>query len=202
MVKIKICGIKRPEDIKIVNKYLPDYIGFVFAPSKRQITHDTACRLKRQLNKNIQSAGVFVGSDKREILNLFNNNIINIAQLHGGESEEYISDLKDMSNNKLKIIKAIEMSQDINLEEYNNSNADYLLLDSGKGSGKTFDWDLIKTDLKKDFFIAGGLNKSNICEAVLKFNPYAVDLSSALETDGFKDENKIREIMELIHEKR
>ena len=198
MAKIKICGIRRLEDIEIVNKYLPDYIGFVFAKSKRQISYDKALHLKENLNKNIESVGVFVNADKKEVLNLFNNNIINIAQLHGGESEGYISDLKDMSHNKLKIIKAIEISGNINLDEYNNTNADYLLLDSGKGSGKTFDWDLIKTRLKKDFFIAGGLNKSNLCEAIEKFNPYGVDLSSSVESNRFKDEKKIREIMELI----
>ena len=198
MPKIKICGIRRFEDIKIVNNYLPDYIGFVFAKSKRQITYDEAILLKKNLNKNIESVGVFVNADKNEVLNLFNNNIINIAQLHGGESEDYILDLKDITHNKLKIIKAIEISENIDLDEYNNSDADFLLLDSGKGSGKTFDWDLIKTELKKDFFIAGGLNKSNICEAIEKFNPYGVDLSSAVESNGFKDEKKIREIMELI----
>ena len=198
MPKIKICGIRRFEDIEIVNKYLPDYIGFVFAKSKRQITYDEATLLKKNLNKNIESVGVFVNADKKEVLNLFNNNIINIAQLHGSESEDYISDLKDMSHNKLKIIKAIEISENIDLNEYNNSNADFLLLDSGKGSGKTFDWDLIETELKKDFFIAGGLNKSNICEAIEKFNPYGVDLSSSVESNGFKDEKKICEIMELI----
>ena len=198
MPKIKICGIRRFEDIKIVNNYLPDYIGFVFAKSKRQITYDEAIILKKNLNKNIESVGVFVNAGKNEVLNLFNNNIINIAQLHGGESEDYILDLKDITHNKLKIIKAIEISENIDLDEYNNSDADFLLLDSGKGSGKTFDWDLIKTELKKDFFIAGGLNKSNICEAIEKFNPYGVDLSSAVESNGFKDEKKIREIMELI----
>ena len=198
MPKIKICGIRRFEDIEIVNKYLPDYIGCVFAKSKRQITYDEATLLKKNLNKNIESIGVFVNADKKEVLNLFNNNIINIAQLHGSESEDYISDLKDMSHNKLKIIKAIEISENIDLNEYNNSNADFLLLDSGKGSGKTFDWDLIETELKKDFFIAGGLNKSNICEAIEKYNPYGVDLSSSVESNGFKDEKKICEIMELI----
>ena len=195
MPKIKICGIRRIEDVEIVNKYQPDYIGFVFAKSKRQITPDSATYLKQNLNRNIESVGVFVNASKGEILNLFMDNIIDI---HGGESEDYILELKDMSNNKLRIIKAIEISKNTDSDEYNNSNADWLLFDSGRGSGKTFDWDLIKGELKKDFFIAGGLNKSNINEAILKFNPYGVDLSSAVETDGFKDERKIHEIMELI----
>ena len=143
MVKIKICGLKRLEDIELVNKYKPDYIGFVFADSKRKVSHDLA--------------------------------------------------------GKLKIIKAIEMSEDTDLLSYDSSNADYLLLDSGKGSGNTFDWRLIRKDLKKEFFLAGGLNSSNVIEAIDEFNPYAIDLSSSLETDGFKDENKIKEIMEVIN---
>ncbi len=198
MVKIKICGIKRLEDIEIVNKYKPDYIGFVFADSKRKITHKLACQLKNKLDEGIISVGVFVDAAQDEILKLFNEGIIEIAQLHGSESEEYIVDLKKKSEYKLKIINAVEMSEDTNLLEYDNSEADYLLLDSGKGSGKTFDWQLIRNDLKKEFFLAGGLNSLNVKEAISKFNPFAIDLSSALETDGVKDENKIMEIMEVI----
>lgn len=198
MPKIKICGIRRLEDIEMVNKYLPDYIGFVFAESKRKVTHEEAYQLKDNLNPNIIPVGVFVDAPQDEILELYNKGAIEIAQLHGRESEEYIMDLKEKTDNELKIIKAIEISKGMELSEYDNSKADYLLLDSGKGSGKTFDWNLIKNDIKKDFFLAGGLSKSNILEAIEQFNPYAVDLSSSLETDGFKDENKIKEIMELI----
>ena len=199
MVKIKICGLKRLEDIEIVNKYKPDYIGFVFAESKRKVSHELASKLKKNLNSNITSVGVFVDSSQDEILSLFNDGTIEIAQLHGSESEEFISGLKGKTGGDLKIIKAIEMSNDLDLEEYEKSDADFLLLDSGKGSGKTFDWRLIRKNLKKEFFLAGGLNSSNICEAIKEFNPYAVDLSSSLETDGFKDENKIKEIMEVIN---
>ena len=91
------------------------------------------------------------------------------------------------------------MSEDTDLNDYENSQADYLLLDSGKGSGKTFDWRLIRKNLKKEFFLAGGLDISNVEEAIEEFGPYAIDLSSSLETDGFKDENKIRELMEVIN---
>ena len=199
MVKIKICGLKRLEDIEIVNKYKPDYIGFVFADSKRKVSHDLASKLKDNLDSDIISVGVFVDASPEEILELYNDGIIEMAQLHGSENEEYINNLKEKTNCKLKIIKAIEMSQDTRLSEYDMSKADYLLLDSGKGSGKTFDWRLIRNDLKKEFFLAGGLDSSNVKEAIDKFNPYAIDLSSSLETDGFKDENKIKEIMEAIN---
>lgn len=199
MVKIKICGLKRFEDIEMANKYGPDYIGFVFADSKRKISHELAAKLKEKLNDNIISVGVFVDADINEIISLFNKGTIEIAQLHGSESEEYMIELNEKTNNNIKIIKAIEITQEINLSEYDNSCADYLLLDSGKGSGKTFDWELIKDTIDKDFFLAGGLNKSNVKDAILKFKPYAIDLSSALETDGYKDELKIKEIMEAIN---
>ena len=198
MVKIKICGIRRQEDIGLVNKYEPDYIGFVFADSKRKVSHDLALRLRQNLNSNIVPVGVFVDAPADEIVELFDNGVIEIAQLHGREDEEYIKLLRDKTNNKLKIIKSIEMSDKTDLSQYDDFEADYLLLDSGKGSGKTFDWNLIRKDLKKDFFLAGGLNSENACEAIDEFNPYAIDLSSSLEVDGYKDENKIKEIMEVI----
>ncbi len=198
MVKIKICGIKRLEDIEIVNRYKPDYIGFVFADSKRKVSHELAFELKSNLSPDITSVGVFVDAGMDEITKLFDDGIIDMAQLHGSENEEYIINLKENTNCKLKIINAIEMSDEKDLLEYDNSAADFLLLDSGKGSGKTFDWSLIRKDLNKKFFLAGGINKSNVMEAIGEFNPFAVDLSSSLETDGFKDENKIREIMEVI----
>ena len=198
MVKIKICGLKRLEDIEIVNKYKPDYIGFVFADSKRKVSHDLAFEMKNNLASNIVSVGVFVDADIDEIVELFDMGVIEIAQLHGLESEDYIRNLKENTNYKLKIINAIEMSDEKDLLEYDNSLSDYLLLDSGKGSGKTFDWSLIRTDLTKDFFLAGGINISNVNSAIEEFNPFAVDLSSSLETDGFKDENKLKEIMEVI----
>ena len=199
MVKIKICGLKRLEDIEIVNRHKPDYIGFVFADSKRKVSHDLARQMKENLDSNIVSVGVFVDASADEILGLFDDGTIDIAQLHGSESEEFIKNLKDKPDNQLKIINAIEMNECIDLKKYDNSEADYLLLDSGKGSGKTFDWKLIRKDLKKEFFLAGGLTSSNIAQAIEEFKPYAVDLSSSLETDGFKDENKIKEIMEAIN---
>ena len=198
MVKIKICGLKRLEDIEIVNKYKPDYMGFVFADTKRKVSHELARQLKDKLDTDIISVGVFVDAPKEEIIELFENGTIEMAQLHGLESEQYIKDLKRMTDNKLIIINAIEMSKDTDLLKYDSSNADYLLLDSGKGSGKTFDWRLIRKDLKKDFFLAGGLNNENIAQAIEEFKPFAVDLSSSLEVNGFKNEDKIKEIMEIV----
>lgn len=199
MVRIKICGLRRLEDIEIVNKYKPDYIGFVFADSKRKVSHELASEMKKNLDCDIISVGVFVDADSDEIIELFESGVIDVAQLHGNESEDYIRNLKERTNHELKIINAIEMSDEKDLLEYDNSIADYLLLDSGKGSGNTFDWSLIRDDLDKEFFLAGGIDVLNVNEAIDNFNPYAIDLSSSLETDGFKDENKIREIMEVIN---
>ena len=199
MVKIKICGLRRLEDIEIVNKYKPDYIGFVFADSKRKVSHEQASKMKDYLSSDIISVGVFVNADCEEILKLYNDRIIDMAQLHGDENEEYINYLKEKTNNELKIIKAIEMSHDNDLFNYDDSQADFLLLDSGKGSGKTFDWSLIRKDLKKEFFLAGGINSENAVQAIDEFSPYAIDLSSSLEVDGFKDEKKVKEIMEVIN---
>lgn len=199
MVKIKICGLRRLEDIMLANKYKPDYIGFVFADSKRKVSHELAAKMKKDLDPDIISVGVFVDASSEEIIELFDLGVIDMAQLHGNEDEEYICNLKERTDYKMKIINAIEMSDESNLLEYDNSIADYFLLDSGKGSGKTFDWNLISDDLNKEYFLAGGIDISNIREAIDNFNPYAIDLSSGLETDGFKDENKIKEIMEVIH---
>ena len=200
MAKIKICGLKRLEDVEIVNKYKPDFVGFVFADSKRKVTPDLARQMKQNLDDSIQSVGVFVDAAIDEILEIHEQGIIDMAQLHGSESEDYIDELKKKSNCQLKIINAIEMDDEKDLLEYDNSIADYLLLDSGKGSGKTFDWRLIRKDLKKEFFLAGGLNYQNISRAINEFDPYAIDLSSSVETNGYKDELKIKKVMEAMND--
>ena len=200
MAKIKICGLKRLEDVEIVNKYKPDFIGFVFADSKRKVTPDLARQMKQNLDDSIQSVGVFVDAAIDEILEIHKRGIIDMAQLHGSESDEYIEELRQKSNCQLKIINAIEMDDEKDLLEYDNSTADYLLFDSGKGSGKTFDWRLIRKDLKKEFFLAGGLNYQNISQAINEFDPYAIDLSSSVETNGYKDELKIKKVMEAMND--
>ena len=200
MAKIKICGLKRLEDVEIVNKYKPDFVGFVFADSKRKVTPDLARQMKQNLDDSIQSVGVFVDAAIDEILEIHKRGIIDMAQLHGSESDEYIEELRQKSNCQLKIINAIEMDDEKDLLEYDNSTADYLLFDSGKGSGKTFDWRLIRKDLKKEFFLAGGLNYQNISRAINEFDPYAIDLSSSVETNGYKDELKIKKVMEAMND--
>jgi phosphoribosylanthranilate isomerase len=202
MVKIKICGLKRLEDIMIVNKYKPDYVGFVFAGTKRFVTDELAKEMKNNLSKDIKSVGVFVNDTFEHIKYLTDNNIIDVIQLHGDEDSDYIKNIREFTDKP--IIKAIRMKDSNSTAEALNLNADYYLLDSYDesmygGTGKTFDTSLINNI--SNFFIAGGLNESNILDIIEKCSPYCVDISSGVETDGFKDETKIKNIINLIRNK-
>jgi phosphoribosylanthranilate isomerase len=197
VTKIKICGLKRKEDIDFVNIARPDYVGFVFAGEKRKIDFNTAEKLKSLLNKEIQSVGVFVNAKIDDIVGLCRDGIINLVQLHGDETEAYISVLK----NKIEqpIIKVVKVEEKIcNI----NTKADFVLFDTYTnfeygGSGKVFNWSLIR-EYKKRFFLAGGLNKDNIEKALPELKPYCVDLSSGVERDEIKDLNKIKEIIQIV----
>lgn len=199
--KIKICGCKRKEDIALVNKFLPDYVGFVFADSKRRVSDELAKELKAMLSKEIQSVGVFVNEPINHILSLCEQGIIDVIQLHGEETEDYIKILKQKVSQP--VIKAIRVVSKEQIEKADELSCDYLLLDTYQkdsygGSGVVFDWGMIPR-LKKPYFLAGGLNINNMKEAVSECNPYGLDISSGVEVDGFKDDVKIREIMNLLH---
>ena len=209
MVKIKICGMRRSEDIEMANRHKPDYIGFVFADSPRKVSYEQAKELSELLSDEIVPVGVFVNEHMKLIVDLFKDGIIEMAQLHGDEDEKYIRNLKDKSieetGKQIPVINAIEIKDgaDYNDEllKWRDSASDYFILDSGKGSGKTFDWSLIDKEsefFKNSIFLAGGLNSENLALAIEEFNPFAVDLSSSVETDGFKDEEKIKEIIEIM----
>ena len=209
MVKLKICGMRRSEDIEMANRYKPDYIGFVFADSPRKVSYDQAKELSELLSDEIVPVGVFVNEHMKLIVDLFKDGIIEMAQLHGDEDEKYIRNLKDKSieetGKQIPVINAIEIKEgadyDDELLKWRDSASDYFILDSGKGSGKTFDWSLIDKEsefFKNSIFLAGGLNSENLALAIEEFNPFAVDLSSSVETDGFKDEEKIKEIIEIM----
>ena len=209
MVKLKVCGMRRSEDIEMANRYEPDYIGFVFAESPRKVSYNQAKELSGLLSEDIVPVGVFVNEHMKLIVDLFRDGIIEMAQLHGDEDEKYIRNLKDKSieetGKQIPVINAIEIKDgdDYNDEllKWRDSASDYFILDSGKGSGKTFDWSLIDKEsefFKNSIFLAGGLNSENLALAIEEFNPFAVDLSSSVETDGFKDEKKIKEIIEIM----
>ncbi|NCD04834.1 MAG: phosphoribosylanthranilate isomerase [Spirochaetia bacterium] len=188
--KLKICGIRRIEDILMVNEIKPEFIGFVFAKSKRQIDLNTAIELKRKLNSDIKCVGVFVNEDIDQIVKIVDSKAIDIIQLHGDESNDYIKLLKEKVS--AKIIKVIKINSDLN-GNTSFSQVDYLLYDSGNGSGKPFDWN-ININKKKPTFIAGGININNIEEAYKIFNPFAFDVSSGVEVGGYKNLDKMREI--------
>lgn len=203
MVKVKICGLKRSEDIQIVNHLRPDFAGFVFAKSKRQVDEKTAETLRKELSNEILAVGVFVNEDREKIRYLCEKGIIQIIQLHGDENAEYIAELKKMLP-EIPIIKAVRVRTAKEILEAEKQECDYLLLDTYVkdvygGSGKVFDKKLIPV-LKKPYFLAGGLNAENVNENIEACNPFAVDVSSAVEKDGIKDEIKIKEFLERVRE--
>jgi len=223
-MRIKICGLFREEDIDYVNEARPDYIGFVFAKSTRQVSATLAQYLRFRLADEITPVGVFVNTPIDDIAAMFHNGTISAVQLHGSEDESYIAQLKRKCsvNGKplqIKVIKTIKSSEIFNAMTdqkqsgksarkksnspstdsslYLNSLSnvvDYFLIDSGSGSGKSFDWTLLNSlKINKPWFLAGGINLNNI-EKAIALNPFAVDVSSGAETDGIKDRGKILQL--------
>ena len=189
MTKIKLCGLSRPCDIEAANQLKPDYIGFVFAPkSKRYVSPEQALALKQLLLPDIQAVGVFVNEDPQNVARLLRDQIIDMAQLHGGEDEAYIVRLRQLTDRP--IIQAFRVETANDLEKVEQSTADYVLLDSGAGTGTVFDWALIQ-NITRPYFLAGGLDPHNVADAVKIRRPYGVDVSSGIETGGRKDETKM-----------
>lgn len=189
MTKIKLCGLSRPCDIEAVNELKPDYIGFVFAPeSRRYVTYEKAEELKRRLSPEIRAVGVFVNELPQNVARLLQNGIIDMAQLHGDEDEDYIAKLRLLTDKKIIRAFCIKTADDIKIAA--QSEADYILLDSGAGTGTVFDWEYVKS-IGRPYFLAGGLDAGNAAGAVRALHPFAVDVSSGIETDGVKDKIKI-----------
>ncbi len=189
MTKIKLCGLSRPCDIEAANRLKPEYIGFVFLPkSKRYVDYEKARELKNLLSPEIKAVGVFVDESPQTVAELLNNGTIDIAQLHGVEDEDYIRLLRNLTDKP--IIKAFRIQSEDDILRAEESSADYILLDSGMGTGTVFNWDLIQ-NIKRPYFLAGGLDCDNVGEAVGRLHPYAVDVSSGIETNGLKDKEKM-----------
>lgn len=206
-VKIKICGLSSSNDIKYANNLKVDYIGFVFAKSKRQVTALAAKALKAQLNSDISAVGVFVNEPVKNVIDCLNSGIIDIAQLHGSETEDEIQMIKSHCKNAL-VIKAIKVSSVNDIISALNTSADYLLLDNGMGTGKTFDWNILKAfseyeeknNVCKKFFLAGGLTPENVHTALnTGFVPYALDVSSGVETDGVKNNKRMADFVAAVN---
>ena len=189
MTKIKLCGLSRNEDIQAANALLPDYIGFVFVPgSKRCLTPESAVRLRKLLMPQIQAVGVFVNEEPEAVARLLNEGVIDIAQLHGTEDETYLRRLRQ--NTDRKLIQAFQIRTKEDLMRAELSTADEILLDAGAGSGTVFNWALLGC-FGRRYFLAGGLTPENAAEAVRSLHPYAVDVSSGIETGGIKDPIKM-----------
>lgn len=197
-MKIKLCGLRRECDIEYVNELLPEYIGFIFAPkSKRYVEPELALELRKKLDSEIVPVGVFVDENPELIADMVKRGTISAVQLHGNEDNAYIAGLRRLVGSSVEIIKAFVVKSENDVEAANNSDADYVLLDSGGGSGEVFDHSLIK-NIDRPYFLAGGLTSENVGGAVSNLQPYAVDASSGLETDGFKDFNKMSAFVKAV----
>lgn len=199
MSKIKICGVQYKEEIDFLNLLKPDYIGFVFATSRRQVDYDKAKELKAYLHPSIETVGVFVNHNIEEIIQLVEEGVIDLVQLHGSEDRDYIENLKRYI--RLPLIKAIQVEEKIELPDV---DIDYYLLDkkserSHGGTGESFNWGLLGR-MDKPYFLAGGIGLDNIEEA-LGYAPYCIDLSSKVEVSGKKDMHKVKEVIEKVRKR-
>lgn len=196
--KIKICGLRRREDISYVNEAMPDFAGFIFDSSRRRfIEPEKAAGLVSGLDSRIRSVGVFVNAPEEYILETARTVGFDVIQLHGSESPAYISHLKTASG--LPVIDARRVSTADDVSSACQSPADMILLDNGGGgTGKVFDWSLV-SDVPRDFILAGGISPDNVSAAIGACKPWGVDVSSSLETDGYKDRNKIIRFIEKVN---
>lgn len=189
MTKIKLCGLSRRCDIEVANALRPEYIGFVFAQkSRRCVTPRQAAGLRAMLSPGIQAVGVFVNARAETVAGLLESGVIDVAQLHGDEDETYIRDLKARTGRP--VIRAFRMRGEEDLPAVRNCAADYVLLDSGAGTGTVFDWSFARS-VDRPYFLAGGLGPENVGEAIRCLHPFAVDVSSGIETENQKDQRKM-----------
>ena len=196
MAKIKICGLKRLEDITFANELKPDYVGFVFAKSRRQVSPEEAQILRGALVPSIPAVGVFVDQDMDLVARLLCKGIIQMAQLHGNETPEQIRYLKSKTDRP--VIRAVRVNTKEEVLMAQKLPVEYLLLDSGAGSGKTFSWSKIPKNLSKPYFLAGGIDAENAGKALEETEAFALDASSSVETDGVKDREKMKELIRRV----
>ena len=188
--RIKICGLTRLEDIQAVNEAKPDFAGFIveFPKSRRNVTVEQLRALREKLDESILPVGVFVNAPVELPAQLLNEGTIALAQLHGQEDEYYIRQLRIMTDQLL--IKAFSIKTEADIKKAIRSEADYNLQDQGAGgTGETFDWSLVPA-INRPWFLAGGLGCENLESAIHLLHPWAVDLSSSVETGGYKDPDK------------
>ena len=191
MTKVKICGLSTPEAVATAVEAGADYIGFVFAKSKRQVSLEQAHQLAKGVTAQTKVVGVFVSPSLEELEEAIGQVPLDIVQIHGSFDEALIPKIS------VPVIRALQISDS---DSQVKSQADYLLFDAPiAGSGQTFDWQLLADkQIEQDYFIAGGLTVDNVAEVKEIFHPYALDVSSGVETDGSKDLDKIKAFIERV----
>ena len=198
MTKIKICGLRTREDILAVNQAKPDYCGFIIEvpKSRRSVNREQVKELTAGLCREVIPVGVFVNAPANLPVQLLKEGVIAVAQLHGQEDEAYSAGIRERTEKP--VIKAFSVRSAADIERALASSADYILLDQGDGgTGKCFDWSFIP-EIERPFFLAGGLGKDNLEQAVRSVHPWAVDLSSSLEINGKKDGDRIQEAVSIV----
>ena len=195
--KVKICGLSRSADIEAVNRALPDFVGFVFAPSRRRVDAITAASLREKLDPRIKAVGVFVNDDLWSVAKICGEGLIDLVQLHGDEDGSYIRRIKDICG--CHVIKAVGVGDRLPALPV---DADYLLFDTLSahrgGTGKAFDWNILREYSDIPYFLAGGLTGKNVAGALKSLTPFCVDVSSGVETGGLKDAGKINEFVNIV----
>ena len=196
MTKIKICGLMTPQDAAFVNAVQPDFAGMILSPGfRRTVTRETAAAIREALDTAIPAVGVFVDADPADIAAYVNSGIIQTVQLHGHEDAAYIEKLRQMTD--AQIFQAFRIRSAADVQQAEQSAADMILLDSGTGTGRVFDWSLL-SDIRRPYLLAGGLHPGNVAEAVAALHSAGVDVSSGVETDGRKDFAKIQAFVRAV----
>lgn len=198
---IKICGITREEEIYEINELKPDYIGFVFANSKRKVTIEQVKKLYKKLNKSIRAVGVFRDNDEEFILNILKEVPLDVVQLHGNEDISFIKSLKEKVT--CDIWKAITINSKEDIRNLNKYPINTIVLDgSNPGEGKTFNWNMLRgVNINKRIALAGGINESNVEEGIKSINPTIIDVSSGVEEMDEKGLYKSKDKMEILIKK-
>lgn len=198
--RIKICGLMEEKDADAVNESGADYAGLIFAATRRRVSAKQAAAIRRRLNKEIPTVGVFVNHPVKEICRLAEEGVITMIQLHGDEPPEAALYLKEATG--LPIIRAVRVAGDHEVKEAASYPCDYVLFDTFQagsygGTGKSFDWSLLFR-METPFFLAGGIGVDNYKEAA-ETGAFCLDVSSGVETNGKKDREKIKEMVRLVH---
>ena len=214
--KVKMCGISKVETIPAVVEAKPDYMGLVFAPSKRQVTVDQAKTLVEELHKQytkrynngaeqsnndeIKTVGVFVNETLDNLVSIATEANLDVVQLHGDEDEAFIQSLKERTN--VEVWKAVQIRSAADAEAWIDSSADMLLFDAYHkdergGTGEVFDWSCLD-EFERPFMLAGGIDSTNVARAIRTVRPYGIDISSGIETDGVKDDEKIKAFTNIV----